>query len=92
MKTLHKIIFLAGLALSLPACVSTMPKEVTSNNGATNLVGEASCTRIFVVNIGDCSYDTAKKAAGITKVHHTDTQVTDYFIFSKQKTLVYGTK
>lgn len=92
MKALHKIIFLAGLALGLSACVSTIPKEVTSNNGATNLLGEATCTKIFVISLGDCSYDTAKKNAGITKVHHTDAQITDYFIFSKHKTLVYGTK
>jgi hypothetical protein len=91
-KTLYKIIVLAGLALGLPACVSTMPMEVTSNNGPTNLVGEANCTRIFVFNIGDCSYDTAKKSVGITNVHHTDVQMANYIIFSKQKTLVYGTK
>ncbi len=92
MNTFFKALLLAGLALTTSACVSTLPHEVTSNNGPTNLVGESTCTQILIFTLGDCSYETAKKSVGITKVHHTDTQITNYVIFAKTKTLVYGTK
>lgn len=92
MNILSKTLLLAGLAMGLSGCVSTLPHEVTSNTGPTNLVGESSCTQVFVFNLGDCSYEAAKKSVGITNVHHTDMQITNYIFFAKIKTLVYGTK
>jgi TRL-like protein family len=92
MSIIRKTLIMAGLACTLSACVSTIPREVTANNGPTNLVGESSCTQFLLFNFGDCSYEAAKRNAGITNVHHTDTQISNYLIFSKTKTLVYGTK
>ena len=94
MKRTIKISLLStALILSLSACVSTMPREVTSNNGPTNLVGESSRINILgIIALGDGGYEAAKHSGNITNVHHTDIQVTNYFILTKEKTLVYGTK
>lgn len=93
MKKIIKTLIIASLTVWLSGCVSTGPLGVTSNNGPTNLVGEASCTKIFFfARLGDCSYEAAKQNGKITNVHHTDMQVTNYFIVLKEKTLVYGTK
>jgi len=93
MKIMLKTIMITGLAIWLTGCVSTAPLAVTSNNGPTTQVGEASCTKIlFLARLGDCSYQAAKQNGNITNVHHTDVQLTNYFIAVKEKTLVYGTK
>jgi hypothetical protein len=94
MKNSIKLSLLStAIILSLSACVSTMPHQVTSNNGPTNLVGESSCVKILsLIALGDCSYETAKHSGNITTVHHTDTQITNYFILIKEKTIVYGTR
>jgi TRL (tRNA-associated locus)-like protein len=92
MKKTIRILLLSCLAASLSACVSIRPLQVESNNGPANLVGESTCFNVFVIPLGDCSYETAKKNGNITTVHHTDKHLTDYMIFSKQKTIVYGSK
>ncbi len=93
MKKITNTLIISSLALWLSGCVSTGPLDVTSNNGPTNLVGEASCTQLFfLARMGDCSYEAAKQNGNITNVHHTDSQITNYFILLKQKTIVYGTK
>ena len=38
---------ITGLAILVTGCVSTAPLAVTSNNGPTSLVGEATCTKIL---------------------------------------------
>jgi hypothetical protein len=91
-RTMYALI-ISSLVIWLSGCVSTGPLGVTSNNGPTNLVGEASCTQIFfLARLGDCSYEAAKHNGNITTVHHTDSQITNYFIVLKEKTIVYGTK
>ena len=91
LKVLAKSLIIAALGFTAVGCVSVSPLQVTSNNGPTKKVGESGCVQIFYLSkIGDCSYDTAKKNASITNVHHTDQKVTDYVIFTVIKTEVYG--
>jgi hypothetical protein len=90
-RTIKISLFSTALILSLSACTTTRPLEVTSNNGPTAKVGEATCKSYFnFISIGDCGYEAAKQNAGITKVHHTDKTVKDFFIFKSEKTQVYG--
>ena len=66
------------------------PGMATANTG-TKKVGEGVCTSVLgIVAFGDCSIETAKRSAGITKVATVDTKVENYFVFAKLTTIVYG--
>lgn len=91
MRALLKLSAIAIGATLVTGCASTRPLEVTSNNGPTKKVGEASCMSIFVISrLGDCGYETAKKNGNITNVHHADEETLDFYVFAKHKTKVYG--
>lgn len=55
-------------------------------------VGKAAMTSILGILItGDASLDAAMRAAGMTKLHHVDTQLTSILgIISTYTTIVYG--
>jgi hypothetical protein len=55
-------------------------------------VGKGSCTAILGILItGDASLDASMRAAGITKLHHVDTQVTNILgIIATYTTIAYG--
>ncbi len=54
-------------------------------------VGRAKAQGIVLVGIGDASITAAAKDAGITKIHHVDTDVLNVLgIYSRYETIVYG--
>jgi hypothetical protein len=95
MKKIIKILMIGSL-LILSSCTSVKPLDVTSNNGPTTKIGEATCKIYFgLVNLGECGYEMAKKNGGITQVHHADVYLKDYRLlfvsfYAIQRTQVYG--
>jgi hypothetical protein len=63
-----------------------------TSNGDSNKTGTGECTSILgVVATGDCSIETAAKAAGITKIHHVDNHATSILgVYGKLVVTVYG--
>ena len=61
------------------------------NAAASNKVGRAKAEGILIVGFGDASIATAMKEAGITKIHHIDTEIVNVIgIYSRYETVVYG--
>ena len=91
MKNITRVLIASLGFVLMVGCTSTRPLQVTSNNGPTKKIGESSCTRIFFISgIGDCGYESAKRNGNITNVHHADEEVTDFYVFARLKTKVYG--
>jgi hypothetical protein len=103
MKKTLIVLASACVALGLTACATpypvggimtnvSLPVQVTSNDGASSKVGEATCKSYFaMVSTGDCSIDAAKKSAGITKVHHADWHAHNILgLIGTYRLLVYG--
>ncbi|WP_394754054.1 TRL-like family protein [Crenothrix sp.] len=103
MKKTFRISALTGMVLGLTACASpypigsimtdiNLPVQVTSNEGIPSKVGEATChSYLSMVSTGDCSIDTAKKNASITKVHHVDWHAHNILgLIGHYKLTVYG--
>ncbi len=103
MKKTFRIPALACVVLGLTACATPypvgqimtnviLPVQATSNEGTSSKVGEASCNSVLsMFSYGDCSIDTAKKNAGITKVHHADWHGKNFLgLFGTYKVMVYG--
>jgi hypothetical protein len=88
--------FMAGCATSYPVgCAYTqlkLPVAVTDNSGKSTKVGTAECkSLLYLIATGDASIDTAKKSAGITKVHHVDWEVENILgLIGTYKVIVYG--
>ena len=54
-------------------------------------VGEAQAEGILIVGYGDASIKAAAAEGGITKIHHVDIEVMNFFgIYARYKTIVYG--
>lgn len=67
------------------------PLAVTGNSGSSK-VGTAECQSILgAVALGDASIEAAAKEAGITKIHHVDTESKSILgIIAWFKVVVYG--
>lgn len=96
-----KKIFLSLAALSvlsLPAMAGGIIYENTQEPVTLSIqtknfckVGTATCKNYFgLVQVGDCSYETAMKNGGIKNVHHHDTKTKGWFFCKKKTTKVYG--
>jgi hypothetical protein len=54
-------------------------------------VGKAKAMGIILVGVGDASISAAMQSAGITKVHHVDTEQLNVLgIYCESYTVVYG--
>ena len=106
-KLLKKILPIAILAIIFSGCVSSPVTGmlytgtshpgvgsggVVDNNIKTTKTGISTCRSIFgLFAFGDCSVDTAKKNANITKVNSVDHDATSiYFFYSSYSTIVRG--
>jgi hypothetical protein len=74
---LGAVCILVGCATMIPMgglyTGTKMPFTATGNGGVSSKTGEAQCISILnLVALGDCSIETAKKNAGITKVNTVD--------------------
>jgi len=87
---------LSGCATSYPIGVAftdvTFPVNATANVGKGTKTGEAGCTSILsLIATGDCSIDTAKKSAGITKVYSVNWKANNILgIIGNYKVIVTG--
>ena len=67
------------------------PMAIGDNTAGHSKVGEAEATSILGFAFGDASIKTAMGAAGITKIHHVDSETFSILmLFAKYKTVVYG--
>ena len=99
---MKKMILTAACAFVLAGCAGTVPMgaiytnvklplDTTDLGAATMKVGTASCKSYFaIVATGDCSIETAKKAGGITHIHHIDWDIRNTIGIAKYKVMVYG--
>lgn len=61
------------------------------NNVKAAKCGEATSKSIVLYTTGDSSIKAAMDAGGITKIHHIDYRVSNFFnLFSKATTIVWG--
>lgn len=66
---------------------SALPNQVPR----TCRVGKATCdSYLGLVQLGDCSYDTAMRNGKISFVNHADTYTKGWFFFKHITTKVYG--
>lgn len=90
---MRKLLLVAVAALGLLAsCSVTTPLTATSNPLSKDAkVGTSDFISLFgVINLGDAGINLAAKKAGITKISVVDTKVTNYYVFAKYETFVYG--
>ena len=67
------------------------PVAVGDTSVSAMKMGRATQTGILLVAMGDSSITTAAANAGITKIHHVDSEVLNVLgIFATQTTIVYG--
>ena len=67
------------------------PLHVGDTDVGSSKVGRAKAEGILVVSFGDASISAAAAQGGITKIHHVDNEVTNYFgVYAAYETVVYG--
>lgn len=66
--------------------------KIATSNTVGSKVGTASSTNVLgLVTVGDGGVQEAAKDAGITKISHVDTKVSDVLgLYRKVTTIVYG--
>ena len=103
---MHKLALVVLIAASLAAsgCVLVMspttgsvvtqtkgPVSGVDNNVGQTKIGEAECTGIVFVAMGDASIKKAMENGDITKIHHVDHESLSVLgLYAKYKTIVYG--
>ncbi len=103
MEKIIRALFVSMTALTLGACVSTvplgvvitdveLPVAVTDESTSSPKTGEASCVSyVMVYAKGDCSIETAKNNGGITEVTSVDWHYdTILGIINNYKVIVHG--
>ncbi|PID77743.1 MAG: TRL-like protein family [Deltaproteobacteria bacterium] len=89
-------VFISGCATNFPVGVGytrlKLPVTATSSNEPYSKVGVAQCTSILgLVATGDASIEAAMKNGNITKIHHIDWDVENFFgVYGKYTITVYG--
>ena len=74
-------------------CVNNLKSPVMLGDTTVthSKVGTSEAAAIVGVVMGDCSIKTAMDSAGITKVHHVDSEVFNVlWVYATYKTVVYG--
>jgi len=85
----------ASMALGpVPSWITVEQKGPVAVGPATSMgskVGRARAEGILIVSFGDASISTAAQSAGITKIHHVDSQTMNILgAYARYETIVYG--
>ena len=97
LATLAAVILAAGCTMPLAPVMAGLvidqkgPVAGFDNNTASTRVGRSQAQGVILVGFGDASIRTAAASAGITKIHHVDSNTLNVLgIYSKFETIVYG--